>query len=465
MPPTNVAYEQIKKLKSIITVMQDKEEEFRGRVLAEEKDFYNRKNVICEGELAFLLDSQQRPYEYTGKLDGLFSQYVANHNARVDLWKQFTVGIVDVEDSGNIIRENSDYSCTFDEISEKLLETHAGYLRTRLSDGIRYIDYVKEYGNINSQVIEFGVNLLDITEYISAEDVFTVLIPIGAEQQDAEGNSAGRLSIKSVNGGKDYIEDETAIGLFGRIERTEKWDDVTIADNLLKKGKEFLSQNIEMAVTLSVKAIDLHLLNVDTEKIRLGDFVRVISLPHKLDKYFLCSKIVIDLVNPDKTEFTFGVNFKTLTDKQAGNSKVMQSTMMSVHTATQSAQQSATEVKNAVEEMESIITNIPTDYVSADDFEAYKEIINQKVASVYRVKGSVATYSSLPSSNNVVGDVYNIRDTGANYVWTNYGWDKLSETVDLSEYATKEELQEGYVDMDTYNALLTRVINIEERME
>ena len=69
-----------------------------------------------------------------------------------------------------------------------------------------------------------------------------------------------------------------------------------------------------------------------------------------------------------------------------------------------------------------------------------KEEINTKFGSVYHVKGSVATYDDLPD-DATVGDVYNILDSGANYVWTGTEWDKLSETVDLSDYATKGELE------------------------
>lgn len=51
-----------------------------------------------------------------------------------------------------------------------------------------------------------------------------------------------------------------------------------------------------------------------------------------------------------------------------------------------------------------------------------KSEVDSKVSSVYRV----------------IGDVYNVTDTGANYVATatTPTWDKLSETVDLSGYAT-----------------------------
>ena len=80
MPPDNVMYDSINKLSSIITVKQDDNELFRGRVLNDEKDFYNQKKNYCEGELAFLIDSIQRPYTYTGTVANLFKKFISNHN-------------------------------------------------------------------------------------------------------------------------------------------------------------------------------------------------------------------------------------------------------------------------------------------------------------------------------------------------------------------------------------------------
>ena len=357
LPPNNPLYDGIQKLKSIVIVYQDSEEIFRSRVLHDEKDFYNRKNVYCEGELAFLLDSQQRPYSFQGDIPDLYMEFINSHNAQVEEEKRFYVGEITVTDPNNYInRSNVYYNNTWDEISDKLIASHGGYLRPRLRDGKRYLDYVKAYGKVNSQVIEFGVNMLDISEYITAEDVFTVLIPLGFEQTDSDGNSTGRLTIKSVNSGKDYIEDDAAIALFGRITKTQEWDDVTVASNLLTKGREFLNSGIEMAVTLTMKAIDLHLADVEVERISLGDYVRVISLPHKLDKYFLCSKIVIDIVSPDKTEYTFGVTYTTMTEKQVGTTKVIQSTVGAV--------------QSAVSNVNAIVSDLPTDYVKKSLWDA-----------------------------------------------------------------------------------------------
>lgn len=289
---------------------------FHGRLLNTEKDFYKRQKAVCEGELAYLVDSIQRPYDYAGDLPELFKQYINNHNEQVDEEKKFAVGEITVSDSNNYVHYSSTvYPNTLNEIKEKLINTHGGYLRTRISESKKYIDYVTKPGKTNSQVIEFGTNLLDITEYITAENVFTVLIPLGERQKDSSGNETGRLTIAEVNDGKDYIESETGIKLFGRITKTHEWDDVTDANNLLKKGKVYLDDGISMSVSLKVKAVDLHLIDVNTEIISEGDEVRVVSPPHGIDTYFLCTKIEIDLLTPDNSVYEFGVSFSTLTGK------------------------------------------------------------------------------------------------------------------------------------------------------
>lgn len=65
-----------------------------------------------------------------------------------------------------------------------------------------------------------------------------------------------------------------------------------------------------------------------------------------------------------------------------------------------------------------------------------KTEIDGKLTSAMHYKGSVATYSALPTSNNQTGDMYNVEDDGHNYAWNGTGWDKLSGEVDLSDYAT-----------------------------
>lgn len=73
------------------------------------------------------------------------------------------------------------------------------------------------------------------------------------------------------------------------------------------------------------------------------------------------------------------------------------------------------------------------------------DTITNKIASVYKYKGSVVDYAHLPSSDLTIGDVYNIEtadsthgiNAGDNVAWTGTDWDKLAGTVDLSGYQTK----------------------------
>lgn len=444
VPPNNVLYDQIHKLKSIVQVFDGSEEIFRGRVLHEEKDFYRNKSVYCEGDLAFLLDSVQRVYDYQGTLDGLFRRYIDNHNQQVEETKRFVVGEITVTDKNDYIHYSStQYPNTFDEINEKLIGTHGGYIRTRLQNDVRYIDYVENYNSVSSQIIEFGVNMLDISEYIKADDVFTVLIPLGATQGDSE----RRLTVESVNYGMDYIVDQSAVNLFGYIWKINTWDDVTIADNLLTKGLTFLENGIQMSVSLEMKAVDLHLINVDTQRIKIGDYVRVLSVPHHLDRFFQCTKISLDLVDPKNSEYDFGVAFSSMTDMQVKSNEGNNLLENAVITA-QQAQQIANRTSSDVQ---IVIADLNTEYIKTETFDDFKTEVNAKLSAVYHVKGSVQTYADLPISENLVGDVWNILNTGANYVWTEAGWDKLSETIDLS----------SYVDYATFNALEARVTALE----
>lgn len=75
-----------------------------------------------------------------------------------------------------------------------------------------------------------------------------------------------------------------------------------------------------------------------------------------------------------------------------------------------------------------------------------KDEVDGKLSSVYKYKGSVATYSALPTENLEVGFVYNIEaadkkngiKVGDNVAWNGTAWDVLAGTVDLGDYSTTE---------------------------
>ena len=92
-----------------------------------------------------------------------------------------------------------------------------------------------------------------------------------------------------------------------------------------------------------------------------------------------------------------------------------------------------------------------------------KEEIDNKILTVYKFKGSVNTFNSLPSTAEN-GDVYNTTDTGMNYAWNGTEWDALGSDVDLSSYYTKEESSSIFAST-TDIELLKEQINVKADVE
>ena len=67
--------------------------------------------------------------------------------------------------------------------------------------------------------------------------------------------------------------------------------------------------------------------------------------------------------------------------------------------------------------------------------------VDGKLASIYRFKGSVAAEDQLPTQDQVIGDVYNVEDTGMNVAWDGKKWDKLGSVINLAPYATTEAVE------------------------
>lgn len=317
--PTHPYYSQIQKLKSEITLTQDGEWIFTGRVLNDEKDFDNIKTVECEGELAYLLDSNQRQAEYHDlSVSGYFTTLINKHNATVpEQKKQFTVGIVNVQDNNDSLYRYSNYENTWNTIKDKLINRLGGYIRSRHLNGVRYIDYITDYGNVNDQVINFGENLLDLKQYIKGENIATAIIPLGAtiEGEDQSDSAVQkRVTIESVNDGKDYVFDQDAVDLYGWVYDTVTFDAVTVPANLLRKGQETLAERKKLTLEIQLNAVDLHLLDVDIEKIKLGDKIRVISKPHGIDRYMTVSDLTIDISKASGTKIVLGDVITSLTD-------------------------------------------------------------------------------------------------------------------------------------------------------
>lgn len=308
-------FSSLKRLKSIIQVFQDDFLLFRGRILNDEQGFHNEKVVFCEGELAFLVDSIQRPYDFTGTPAELFTQFINNHNAQVDADHRFIVGNVTVTDPNNyIIRAESDYLTTWESINKKLLEMLGGYLWIRHETNGIYIDYLAELNILAPQEVIFGKNLLDLKRQTKGEDIATAIIPLGAKEEGSE----NRLTIASVNNNVDYVYNQEAVNTYGWIFKVQT---LTQASNLLTKGNAFLNEQMQMLYSIELDAADLATVNSDIESFHLGTKVMVKTEPHSINQLFLVEKLSINLLQPANNKLTLGSSIYAFTE-QARNAQI-----------------------------------------------------------------------------------------------------------------------------------------------
>ena len=81
------------------------------------------------------------------------------------------------------------------------------------------------------------------------------------------------------------------------------------------------------------------------------------------------------------------------------------------------------------------LTTKPTTISGYGITDAYsKTEIDGLIAGVLHYKGTKATVSALPSSNNTLGDVWHITADGSEYAWDGSTWQELGTAVDLSGY-------------------------------
>ena len=329
VPPLNPLYGEIHNRKSMVSVYRGNTEIFYGEVRTREKDRFKNQPVKATGALSFLADSilpQQEWYDISPR--DLLDAWLQLHNNQVEDRKKIHIGIVTIHDGNDSLYRITDRENTLEAIRDKLVDRLGGYLRLRHENEKLYLDWltIQEYGKYCEQPIQFGENLMDYSETMTADDVITALIPLGAaidQETDENASEFERLEknvdITSVNDGKDYIYSKEAVENFGWVWRTEKWDDVSVPANLLKKATEFLTSNQYESLVISLTAVDLSLFGQDYDSFDIGDRVLCNAIPYGMKKVLPVMEMKIPLQQPDQAQLTLGENLQqSFTDQTSG---------------------------------------------------------------------------------------------------------------------------------------------------
>lgn len=381
--PEHPYYSLIHKLKSIVTVWQDDYLLFRGRVLDDEIGWHNQKHIICEGALAFLLDSVLRPFGFSGTVAEFLAYILELHNAQVDESKRFVLGSVSVE--GYITHETGEYTTTKETAEKALLEPFGGYIQTRYEDGVTYLDYLAEINLLSPQTIQFGKNLLDLKRIRKGEDIATVVIPLGAKTKDDEGKDTDkRLTIETVNGGADFIQDDAAIAQFGVIVKSVIFEDVTDQAELKAKGQAYLADAVNQWETIELTAADLAAVDKSFTSFHLGTQVRVRSDPHGLNQLFEVSKLSLKLFDPAANKITLGKTIPVFSEAVSGVSANQSVILQAVERTAKNASEAAVNIEQNLlaslqVEAENIQSIVAETYALKDEAEALVSAVSTEL--------------------------------------------------------------------------------------
>lgn len=187
MPPNHFYYNKMDIYNSRFVVLKNGKYYWSGRILTTEVDFYNNRQIVCEGIMSYLNDTCQPQVFYgEGSTAWDILQGILNyHNIKVSDDKKFYIGACRTDEikDGWVTEYESTLTCIV-----KLAEQLKCKLHTRR------VEKTDEFGNVtirneviiydelqndSEQRIIFGSNLMDFTRSYDLSSLVTVLLPLG----------------------------------------------------------------------------------------------------------------------------------------------------------------------------------------------------------------------------------------------------------------------------------------------
>lgn len=394
---------QLTRLKGRLELLADGLPIFRGRILSDVQNFDLSRTVEAEGQLACLNDSIVPPFDFPADYEDdpeyegadnvvafFLGKLLEAHNAQVTEEQQIKLGQVTASDPNNYItRSSTDYATTWATITDKLSGSAlGGHLLVRYEEDGTYLDYLEDYPLSNVQGITFAENLLELTDEIDATEVYTAILPVGAEGLTIANLPDGELTEDLVKDGS-IIYSRAGVDKYGRIVSVQTWDDVTEAANLRTKAMALLAQSGVLPLrAISVTAVDLHCTDEDIAALRVGRYTRVTSAPHGLDVRYVLTELDPDILDPGNTRITLGASVQTMTDRthqsasQLGGAIDRQQAQINEQQSSleQLAQTTSEQITAITQNSQQIILEALADYATTSDLETLQETISSQLS-------------------------------------------------------------------------------------
>lgn len=354
---THSLYNIIAEHAGIVELYFDDAKLFSGEITKISVDLNGNKDITCTGALDYLSYTLVRPYSTIdgeadllapSSVDGYFNWLIEQHNKHcLDSRKHFSVGVNQgnlLDNNNYIYRASSELPTTASEIEDKILNSVGGYLYVRYKDDVNILDLYADTHEVNTQIIDFGVNITDFVKTTSTDEQYTAVIATGYTPDPPEDDPQKQMNPINlegcVDGGTPYsptivkmgdvVYDVNAVARYGYKEYHVSNDDITTYDGLLQYACKILNKLLSPSLSVSVKAVDLSLYMKDKyEHMQIGQAVRVRSKLHNIDEYLVVNSITLDMNNPENTEYELGETYDTLTGQQSSYLRALNSSIVS----------------------------------------------------------------------------------------------------------------------------------------
>lgn len=426
----------LRRMSGLVELLDGDSPIYRGRITRDTKDFYGSHKIETEGIMAALNDSLIPPFNFPedfendaeyiaasesgNVVDFFFRWILAQHNAQVSEEQQIKPGNVTVADPNNYITRSSEsYETAMATIIDKLSESSiGGYLLIRYEADGNYLDYYAELPLTNVQKVEFSENLIDLSSETDGTKIYTAILPEGKDGLTIEALPDGDLTDDLVKSGLT-IYSKSGAATYGRITRYIKWDDVTVASNLLGKAKAALADNgLSMPETITCKAVDLGWQDT-VQHFRVGRMTILASTPHGYNAAYPLMELSPDILNPGNTQITMGATQRTYTGSQIDAARNVGNRIESARreltdrvdvSATQVIQATTQQITDLQQNVNSIVLSALENYVETGDFNSYKEEVSTKL-SVLTDQLSIDITKVTERIDNVNGDLQSKYDS------------------------------------------------------
>lgn len=334
---TNPLYNGLATRKSMVSVEEDGEEIFIGYVKAIDLNFDLSQKITVNGILGLLDEIEDFVEPQTWKLSWKNHSDSSTDNIFEDFLDR-TIGLPLYDNTINIPARldasgcNVDMASTIDTtedggqvmtfwgiVQKYLLDEYGGYFSITTekagTNAYRFVfHYTSDGIGTTKQTIEYGKNLLDLTITEDTDDIVNYIMVSGTETK-----SKGWWIFKKKWTERVYgvAYDEDSVERYGPIVRCIYSNDDTTENACQKAADEELTKHDHFTVPeLTVRSFDQVDAGVQTDRLRFMKRTKIVSSPHKVEGWYLCTKEMLPLAHLDEKEFTYGVPPVKLTKQQ-----------------------------------------------------------------------------------------------------------------------------------------------------